>query len=318
MSNKLKIKIITDSQGNDLDLNNITIEAADALKVFIDSLTDFAKTYEDTTNVKLKLESGSIEACLVYPDEEEISNDIDDILSFQSDKQKRVEILRKIQDKIQLNGLDYQVFIDKENLPSQEITQIFKGRKFRKTRQRFDRNFSIEFIEGELFESGGKTNANVHIENKDLDVEYKVECTKPEARKLNNRLYSKAYLSVIKIIKTDEAEATKIEYRYIDSYLKEENYIFYKTMHEHLIADDSIEKYDVIYHHIVNTINDENSPNEELIKLIRLYNNNFTEKGIIRTILMTLKPIISQDVGLLPYYDSLVKTFRSASNTGKI
>lgn len=314
MTNELKIKIIKDSQGNDLDLSNITIEAADALKVFIDSMVDFAKTYSDTSSVKLKLDNGSIETALVYPDEEEISNDIDEILTFQSDKQKRVEILRKIQDKIQLNGLTYQVFIDKQNQPTQEITQIFKGRKFRKTRQTFDRNYSIEFIEGELYESGGKSTVNVHIHNQELDKEYKVECTKPQAKRLNERLYSKVYLSVTKIIKTE----SEIEYRYIDSYLKEETYLFYKSIHERLTTEDSIEKYDLIYDHIVGIINNDEISNEEIIKIMRLYDNKFSEKGIIRTILMTLKPIVNREIGLLPQYEDLVKTFRSRSNTGKI
>ncbi|PQA90904.1 hypothetical protein B0A69_19415 [Chryseobacterium shigense] len=314
MSNELKIKIITDSHGNDLDLSNISIEAADALKVFIDSMVDFAKTYEDTSDIKLKLDNGSIETCLVYPEEEEVSQDIEDILAFQSSNKNRVEAFRNIQEKIQLNGLVYEVFLSKENEPVREITQIFKGKKFRKAKQIFDRKYSIEFLEGELFETGGRTTVNVHIENKELAKEYKIECEKPDAKKLNDRLYSKVYLSVIKISKTEQ----DIEYRYIDSYLRNDNYLFYKNLHEQLMTQDSIDKYDLIYNYIVNTINDDNSSNEELIKLIRLYNNKFTEKGIIRTILMTLKPIIKEEDGLFAYYDSLVKTFRSRSQTRKI
>lgn len=314
MSNELKIKIISDSQGNDLDLSNISIEAAGALKIFIDSMVDFAKTYEDTSDIKLKLDNGSIETCLVYPEEEEVSHDIEDILEFKSNNKKRVEAFRNIQDKIQLNGLVYEVFLNKQNEPTREVTQIFKGKKFRKAKQIFDRSYSIEFIEGELFETGGRKTVNVHIENRQLGKEYKIECEKPDAKKLNDRLYSKIYLSVIKISKTEQ----DIEYRYIDSYLRADNYLFYKSLHEQLITEDSIEKYDLIYNYIVNTINDDNTPNEEIIKLIRLYDNKFSEKGIIRTILMTLKPIINREVGLFPYYESLVKTFRSRSNTGKI
>ncbi|KAB1231588.1 hypothetical protein [Chryseobacterium viscerum] len=314
MSNELKIKIITDSQGNDLDLSNITIEAADALKVFIDSMVDFAKTYSNTSNVKLKLDNGSIETALVYPDEEEISNDIDDILSFRSSNQKRVEIFRTIQDKIQANGLTYQLFIERENEEVQDVTDIFKGRKFRKTRQKIERSFSIEFIKGELWESGGKNKANIHIENHELGAEYKVECSKIEAKKLNDRLYSNVYLSVCKIIRSD----ADTEYRLIDSYLREGSFNYYKQLHEYLLMNNSIEKYDVIYNHIVDIFKDEQSPNEEIIKIIRLYNNDYSEKGILRTILMTLKPIIKKEVGLLPHYEKLAETFRLRSKTRKI
>lgn len=313
MSNELKIKIIRDSEGNDLDLSNITIEAADALKVFIDSLVDFAKTYENTSEIKLKLDNGSIETSLIYP-EQEISHDIDNILALQYSDSKKVDPFKRMQDKIQVNGLEYGVYLKKENEQFREITQIFKQEKFKKIKKKFERKYSIDFIEGELFEVGGRAKVNVHIENRELGQEYKIECERLDAKKLNERLYSKAFLSVIKIAKTE----TDIEYRYIDSYLREESYIFYKRLHERLTAENSIEKYDLIYNYIVDIINDNNSPNEEIVKIIRLYDNHFTEKGIIRTILMTLKPIINKEVGLLPYYNSLVTTFRSRSHTTKI
>ncbi|MCS4300685.1 hypothetical protein [Chryseobacterium sp. BIGb0232] len=313
MSNELKIKIIRDSQGNDLDLSNITIEAADALKVFIDSMVDFAKTYENTSEIKLMLDNGCIETSLIYPDEQ-VSRDIDNILSLQVSEPKKVDAFKRIQEKIIMNGLEYGVYIKKEEESYRDITQIFKEKKFRKSKQKFDRKFSIEFIEGELFEVGGRVNANVHIENKTLGKQFKVECERPEAKNLNDRLYSKVFLSVRKIAKTE----TDIEYRYIDSYLREENYHYYKNLHERITMDDSLEKYGLIYKHIVDIINDDETLNEEIIKILRLYNNHFTKKGVIRTILMTLKPIINREVGLLPHYEDLVKTFRSRSNTGKI
>ncbi|AZB29184.1 hypothetical protein [Chryseobacterium balustinum] len=313
MSNELKIKIIKDSQGNDLDLSNITVEAADALKVFIDSMVDFAKTYENTSEIKLMLDNGCIETSLVYPDEL-VSQDIDNILSLKVSDPKKVDAFKKIQEKIILNGLEYGVFIKKQDEAYQDITNIFKEQKFRKSKKKFDRKYTIEFIEGELFEVGGRSKVNVHIENKELGKEYKVECERPEAKKLNDRLYSKTFISVRKIIKTE----SDFEYRYIDSYLREESYHFYRNLHEQLTIGESIEKYDLIYNHIVEIINNENIPNEEIIKIIRLYDNHFSEKGILRTIIMSLKPIIERETGLLPYYENLVKTFRLRSNTGKI
>lgn len=314
MSNELKIKILRDSQGNNVNLSNITIDAADALKIFIESLTELAKTYEDVSDITLKLDNGSIEACLIYPEEEEITNDIDEILAYTSTDRERVKIFRTIQDKIQLNGLEYEVYINKTNEPIREVTQVFKGRKFTKVKQTFQREYSIDFLEGVLYAAGGKSTVNIHIENAALEKVYKIECTKSEAKKLNERLYSTVYLSVLKICKTEH----DIEYRYIDSYLREENYNFYKSLHESLIGNENITKYDLIYDYIVETLNNEERPNEELVKLIRLYNNKFSEKGIVRTILMTLKPIINSEMGLKPHYDNLVETFRSRSQTRKI
>lgn len=315
MSNELKIKILRDSQGNNVDLSNITIDAADALKVFIDSLTKFAKTYDNASEIKLKLDNGSISTCLVLPDEDEIiSQEIDDIISNTSNNNDRINIFKTIQDKIQLNGLEYQVYLNKRNQPEREVTQIFKGRKFSRRRQTYHRQYSIEFIEGILFEAGGKSKVNVHIENEESNTEYIIECSRDEAKKLNERLYSKVYISTIRNCKTEN----DITYKYIDSYLTDTYYTFFKSLHESLTRTDDIEKYDLIYNYIVDTVNSEERPNEELIKLIRLYNNKFSEKGIVRTILMTLKPIISSEIGLKPHYDNLVETFRSRSQTRKI
>jgi len=314
MSNIFKIKIIKDSQGNNVNLSNITLDAADALKIFIESLTELAKTYENDHDIRLKLDNGSIETCLVYSDDQEISHDIDKILSYESRDKERIKLFRNIQDKIQLNGLEYKIYLNKDNEPEKEVTQIFKGKKFKKVKQTFDRKYSIDFIEGALFEAGGRSTVNIHIENAELGKEYKIECTKPEAKKLNERLYSKVYLSVIKICKTEQ----DIEYKYIDSYLREDNYMFYKSLHEHLTSNEAIEKYDMIYNYVVDTVNSDETSNEELIKLMRLYNNKFTDKGIVRTILMSIKPLIPLEIGLKPHYDSLVETFKSRSQTNKI
>ncbi|WP_394665809.1 hypothetical protein [uncultured Chryseobacterium sp.] len=314
MSNELKIRIIKDSLGNNLDLNNISIEAADALKVFIDSFTNLAKTYSNTSDINLRLDNGSITACLVLPEEDEhIVNDLEEVFTNKSRNNSRIKILKTIQDKIQLNGSEYEVYFKKSNLDEINITQIFKGTKFQTRKQRLTRVYSTEFIEGVLFEVGGKTNANVHVENEENGQTYTIGCERNDAKILNKRLYSKVYLSTRKIETQKE-----LKYEYIDNYLDSELYSFYKSLHNELVTNDSIEKYDLIHDYIYQILNDDNRSNEELIKIIKLYNNDYIEKGILRTILMSLKPIINREIGLLPHYNSLAEKLRSRSKTGKI
>src|SRR5690606_14070613 len=112
-----------------------------------------------------------------------------------------IEIFKTIQDQIQLNGLQYKVYL-KINNHDTDLTEKFKGRKFIKRRRTFERQYSIKFLEGNLYEAGGKSTVNIHIENTEDEKEYKISCTKPQAKKLNERLYSKVYLSVIEIRKT--------------------------------------------------------------------------------------------------------------------
>ncbi|KPE51240.1 hypothetical protein [Chryseobacterium indologenes] len=314
MSNELKIRIVRDSQGNDLDLNRISIEAADALNIFIDSLSSFAKTYDDTSGIKMRLDNGSVTACLVLPDDgANIADEIEEIMMNRSQNNERIKPLKTIQDKIQQNGSVYEVYLKKNSAQEINVTNYFKGDKFQTRRQQLNRVYAIEFIKGNLYAIGGKKNPNVHIEDLESNTTSKISCSVEAAKVLNKGLYEEMYFSTIR---TESEQG--ISHSYVDNYSSLEDFQNFKTLHETLLSTDSIEKYDIIYDYILEVVNNEDRSNEEIIKLMTLYNNKFSEKGIVRTILMTLKPIIERETGLIPHYQSLVETFRSRSKTGKI
>lgn len=130
MENELKIKILSNSNGEKVSLDNISIDAADALKIFIESLSDFAKSYNDNSDVKLSMKDGSIETILTYPaDKTEISEDIDEIITGKSFETHRTKLFKNIQDKIKLNGLEYSVLL-KENNIEKDLTKNFKDKNF--------------------------------------------------------------------------------------------------------------------------------------------------------------------------------------------
>ncbi|MDV3776951.1 hypothetical protein CMU25_09410 [Elizabethkingia anophelis] len=310
MNNEFKIKIISNSEGNSVDLNNISLDAADALKVFIESLTGFAKSY-DTEDVTLSLKNGSIEACLVF-DDKNIISDIKDITEYKSFEAERTKYLKAIQDKIKMNGLAYEVYIKEKGI-STDLTPKFKAKNFPVRRGKIiPYKYEIVFLSGELFEAGGKSTTNIHILKG--ESEFKINCSRIQAQKINERLYSKVYLSVLKRWRKEE----KIEYSLIDSYLSEDKYDFYEDFHTELKLRDTLEKYDLIHEKVVEIYENKNLENTELIKLMRLYDNQYSDRGILRTLLMSIKPILSQNEDLKYYYKEVANRLRRENSNNKI
>lgn len=312
MTNEFIIKIHKDSKGNELSLDNITIEAADALKVFLESLTDFAKLYA-SSNIKLSLKNGSIESCLSYSS---VGNSMYDEINkviigeSKSISNEKIKILKTIQDKIKQNGLDYSV-IHKVNDEYLDITSTFKSKNFPFSRAiRHEISEDVEFIKGRLYESGGKVKTNIHLECE--DGEYKVECSQKQAIEVNDRLYSEIYLSVLKRWKIGQ----KATYHLLDNYLAQDLFLIYKNFFEAVENDESLNKYDIVYDKIIEII--ESGRNiREVLKVMRLYNYSQSNRGILRTILMTLKPY-SKNEDLSKMYNSLAQILRAGSSNNAI
>ncbi|MCI3937071.1 hypothetical protein MQX03_07655 [Chryseobacterium aahli] len=314
MENELKIKILSNSNGEKVSLDNITIDAADALKVFIESLSDFAKSYNYNSDVKLSIKNGSIETVLIYPsDKTEISEDINEIVAGKSFETHRTKLFKNIQDKIKLNGLEYSVLL-KENDIETDLTKNFKDKNFPIRRgKKVQLKFEIIFLNGEIFEAGGKSKTNVHITVGDKD--YKIDCTKPQATAMGS-VYSRVNLSVLKKWRTESS----IEYILIENYLIEKDYNYFKNLHEEFKKKNTLEKYDYLHDKVVEIFENKDLHTNNLIKLLRLYNNQYTDKdrGIVRTLLMSIKPLLKDNDEISYYYNEVAKRFRYGSKLQKI
>ncbi|MGV2452931.1 UNVERIFIED_CONTAM: hypothetical protein POZ17_22200 [Ralstonia mannitolilytica] len=311
MENELKIKILSNSSGEKVSLNNISIDAADALKVFIESLSDFAKSYTDTSDLRLSMKDGSIETVLSYPaDKTEISNDIRDIISGNSFDTHKIKLLKNIQDKIKLNGLEYSVLV-KENSVERDLTKDFKSKNFPLKRgKKIPLKFEIIFLSGEVYEAGGKFKSNIHLNVENHD--YKIDCLKEQATNLGG-VYNKVFLSALKKWRTEN----KIEYILIENYPKKEDYEYFKNLHNEFKSKDSLEKYDLLHEKVVEIFESEHIPTNNLIKLLRLYNNEYTDKdrGVLRTLLTSIKPLLKEDEKLFFHYNAVAKRFKYGSNS---
>jgi len=312
MANEFIIKINKDRNGNDLSLTNMSLEAIEALHVFLTSLKDFAKLQENQ-NLRFTLRDGCIETAISYPEaDEQIGDDINSILDGSSENNDFIRIFKSIQNKVQANGLDYSLTHKMNNVET-DVTNIFKTKRFAYRRgPKKTWHQEVIFIDGVLIDNGGKVITNLHVET--ADAEYTIDSTREESKIVREFLYENVYLVAAKRYHDGE----KPHYKFVDYYLSPEKFRQYKDFYQQINSDQTLAKYDKIYDTIMEIINGSGSINE-VLKVMRLFNFSFTDRGIIRTILMALKPIDKTDnQKLKDLYDSLAKKLRETSTNNMI
>ena len=231
LGNKIEFKITTDYNGKHISLENMSVHAAKALGVFIESITAIA----EVTGNNISITKGSI--CVAIEEGvangiDEITNEIDEIANYKSIKPEWVEPMRKIQSIISANGLHYEVNVIKSNQTT-SLLNIFQQKKKFKVAQRTRQKPEVEvvFIEGELKNNGGD-NPNIHISS--ATERYTIACQKEEAIKVKNFLYDKIMVSAWKIKKPGQ----KAQYTFCDHYAKEDIYNDFKFFIENNFREE--------------------------------------------------------------------------------
>ncbi|MGV3504664.1 MAG: hypothetical protein ACO1O1_13235 [Adhaeribacter sp.] len=282
------------------------IEAADALKIFIESLTNFAKLHKNSSEVRLSVKEGSIETILEYPQSLEIDTEIDEIIEGTSENREYAKLIRTIQDKIRLNGFNYTVKHTVNN-EVRDLTDVFKSRPFVIKRPRIDRREKVVFIEGHIYETGGKVKPNMHIDSgkEDFTVSFKREI----ADKLPS-LYGHIYLSALK---KEAIGRDEISYELIDRYLTQELYEEYKNLYESIQETKDSSRFRRVFDFIEENFNREDGGLGRIMKLMRLYNFAQSDKGVLRSILMMIKPVKEVNPEINAAYIQLADNLRLRS-----
>ncbi len=312
MPNEFIIKINKDSQGNELSLENMPIEAAESLKIFIESLTEFAKMHGHGSDVKLSLKNGCVENALIYPESDTcIADEIIEIIEGKADNNESIKLLKAIQDRVKANGLDYSV-LHKMNQKTINLTEKFKSKNFPYNRgAKKEHKERVIFIVGYLYEAGGDKTTNIHLRVDNEKI--KVECTEDQAKKLNQQLYDDVYLAVLKKWKT----GSKPTHTLLDSYISQIRFDEYQNFHESITTDKTLERFDLLHDKLIDVYtNAEN--NRELLKLLRIFNYTQCDRGVLRTILMALKPIKAIDAKIEEMYLQLAEKLRKGSTNNFI
>lgn len=316
MENEFKIRIISDSKGTKLSLQNITIEAAEAFNLILESFTSLASLYDNSSDFKISLESASIGSSLVFPSyDQNVAMDIYAIINGQSKDNKKIKILKDIQDRVKLNGLDYQLTW-KINNEVEDLTEIFKGKSFSYKRKSDQNIKQTVFMKGTLYNSGGRRQPKLQLgKDDDPNITF-VDCSKATALSMISNLYQEVYISVIRSTRRDGKFKPELEF--IDSYTNLEEQLLHSKFYKSIINDNSLLKFDRLRNKLCELINENNI--RSLKKMVMLFDTAYTERGILRTILMTMKPIINKsEFAELKYlYECLSGRLRDGSSTNTI
>jgi len=282
------------------------IEAADAFIVFLDSLSKIAKLFQNEEGVRISIREGSAEGVLEYPESiDAISTEFIDVIEGRSYNSEYVRLLKNVQDKIKANGLGYEVSYKIDN-SSRDLTTEFKAKNFvLKRGRRIEWSEKVDFIKGRLFEAGGKTKSNIHLDVDGKDI--RVECSQQQAKRLNKLLYSDVRLCVLRKWKVED-EPT---YSLMDSYVTEETYLLFKNFYQDFQNEKSLDRFDIIYKRIIEAV-EKPRIKAEVIKLMRLFDHPQADRGVLRTILIALKPL-RNDEPIAFMYSGLSEVLRAGS-----
>ena len=83
-----------------------------------------------------------------------------------------------------------------------------------------------------------------------------------------------------------------------------------------IIVIDGLEKFDLVYYKLTDTIENDDEKYSDLVSLLTEY-EDVTDRGILRTILITLKPFKDNDE-ISPLFNKLADRLRSGSTNGVI
>lgn len=82
--------------------------------------------------------------------------------------------------------------------------------------------------------------------------------------------------------------------------------------------DKLLDAFDMLFEKVFNIVNNDKVYYNDLIELMKSYDNDSTDRGTFRTLLMSIKPIIKNNEELKHYYNKLANRLRDGSNSNKI
>jgi hypothetical protein len=305
-TDELCIQINTDPSGKKVYLNRMTPKTAESLISLIRSLTALAKTYEDE-EVTISVRGGSIIASMPTPNVDVRQDILNMVHGTSTELNKgKVKILKEIQQRIRANGFGYSVFFDSA-IPEQKVdlTEMFKGKDFVVRRARREWNEEILFLKGNLYEAGGKSTVNIHLDSNGKS--YTVQCTKDEAKRFNEHLYGEVYISVLR---KSSKGATDV-HTLVDTYYNDSSYLNYLTLYREVTSSKDLERFDRLHDKIRDDFNAKRYL--EIMKLMRLFNHADANRGLLRSLLMSIRPIHTAHDGIKDLYNSLLVLLRDNS-----
>jgi hypothetical protein len=278
---KLEFKVIRDSKDNDVELNSMSVEAAQAFLILAESVTRIIELTPNNEELRIQIKKGSATVAVSGGEVETVAKDFTTIVNSKSTDKGLVEQWRKIQTLFAKNGLQYEanIYTRDETI---EVFKILKKTKRLRTKSQYKPAIqtNICFMTGKLIAVGGKI-PNIHIETEDLG-RLTISCTEKNAKKAKAFLYSKILLSAW----VKESGETK-NYELCDSYFENQLELFndlslfISSMRE---QDDEIESLKLLHYECRKYLDENNYG--FFRKLLRLFIHESIDVNILKTILI--------------------------------
>ncbi|RYE27483.1 MAG: hypothetical protein EOP45_01045 [Sphingobacteriaceae bacterium] len=282
--NKLEFIINKDSTKNKVELDGMSVEAASAFSVLLNSMVKIVQANPNNEGLRIQIKSGSAVLIAEGTEEqiEEIQENFTDILNFKSSNKELVGEWRAIQSLFLANGLEYEANIYKKNQKTSILPHLKSSKIFRSKPVSTPLKSSIKFLQGKLIAVGG-SNPNIHLEDS-TGKRITISCTEVNAKKANRFLYDKILISCwVKAGGQDE------RYELCDSYWKVEDFRSLESfIKEFAVTSDEINQLKMLHYKCRDFL--DNKDYGSVRKFIRLFNHDSTDVNILKTILIITQP----------------------------
>ncbi|PKB43025.1 hypothetical protein AX016_1205 [Cellulophaga sp. RHA19] len=279
----IEIILKKDSEGNEINLNHMSLKASKSLRQILDALILIAE-HEKDLNLKIGLEKGSAAHKLIgtHTNLKVVYNKIIQASECQPTRENiyvnQLNVIRNNVEDIQ----DWEIYYNSNTGTKESIKPLF-SQKFRKTRkkEKIENNFNLQFITGYLELNGGRK-PNFHLISNDEPIT--IQCSRKEAQKVNPFLYKD-----VKIATWAKAKKHGMEYQFCDIYTgdSEKYFIDFQDFFSDLKTKIGTEPFHFISEKLEGLYDSQDYSGAK--KFIRLFLNEYSLPTYLRTILVISK-----------------------------
>lgn len=290
----LTLEITKDVNQTSINSHAMSIKAAKALKVFIESLTTIADEF-DHEGGEIRLDIGTTIISIKAPADklEEINKQIADPSIVNTSKPQLQKALKKIHQTISANSIEYKAVIVSPD-KTQDVTLEFKDKNRYKPKKEKVRSEYIKFYEGVLKGVVDKRNTKEKRENSFIEIEQTlgtrlhIICTEDQTTVLNDYFKNEIFFSVWQTVNKDT-----ISLKLCDYYSKEEKEQLYSVYQKYLTMEGT-DRLKFLYREIERLIY-KTEDYSYILKMVNIFNHPDEDISVLRMLLTAIKPIENQE-----------------------
>ena len=276
--NSFELKVVTDRDGKNVNLDDMPIEAAKAFLTFYQAMVTLAELSGDE-NPRVGIKSGSAVAIATGKTAELIEEKYDQVVAGECVDPEIVKQWRQVQARVQANGVGLEINAVSAKGVRRLKADIKQAKTFAKKPVKSKFSNSIKFISGKLEEVG----ANIHVLT-DEGEKITIECQQSVALKAIKYIFKPIWVAVWAREATNGASAS---YELCDVYGSEEQYNGFKDFFEDREKETKIAALTAIHQTIKAELARENFG--ALRKLFKLWNHPSTDIQTLKIILVITK-----------------------------